>query len=205
LAALSHVGDLQHTDLHAELDRRSQHYHDGLTLARHVLTAHGRIPRHGEQLSFGFLLRTPVLAEAGLRAVLQAGLYEQIEIRKTARSLRGSARTLNPDLVFGHDDAVGDIKYKLAAPDWRRPDLYQLAALATGFHAHHGVLIGFAEADTARPRPEWLGGLHLVPLHWPADPARTPEMAAEELIADVSLWVSERILGPVTPPGPQGT
>jgi hypothetical protein len=66
-----------------------------------------------------------------------------------------------------------------------------LAAFATGFHAHYGVLVGFAEPDSPRPQPVQLGGLNLVPLHWLADPASTPETAADGLLVDVSRWVTE--------------
>lgn len=170
LARMDGVGLMQPQDLRsAGIDRRSAYYRTALLLAGNVLLSQGRTLRAGLQPAWTFLIRTPEPVEAGVREVLRAGLPDG-QVRKAGIMLAGSSMTLNPDLVFGSPDAIGDVKYKQASSDWDRPDLYQLVALATGYQVEHACLFSFAGPRSKRPsarycwqRPPRLGGVERRP------------------------------------------
>jgi hypothetical protein len=62
--------------------------------------------------------RTPELVETGVGEILQKGLAATVVVAKKARTLKGTALTINPDLLFGDNEAIGDVKYKLMDSDW---------------------------------------------------------------------------------------
>jgi len=53
--------------------------------------------------------------------------------------------TFNPDLVFEHGLATGDVKYKLTGSEWNRDDLYQAIAFATIYESSHSAIVGFRD------------------------------------------------------------
>src|SRR5205814_9710564 len=114
-------------------DRRSGHYADALTLAKHVLHGQGRLFEHGVAPAWTFLIPTPRMVEDGLRNILAERLAPVWDVRKRGHQLQGSTLTFNPDFLFQDGLAVADVKYKLLGSHWTRPDLYEVLAFATAF------------------------------------------------------------------------
>jgi 5-methylcytosine-specific restriction enzyme subunit McrC len=141
---MDEVGPLEHDDLRVRLDRRTAHYADALALAKSLLAGVSRELEVGEDRAWTFLLRTPEMVELGLRRVLARELAPAWKVEKRGLRLSSSTLTLNPDLVFEDGAAVGDVKYKLATREWRRGDLYQAVAFATGFRAASSLVVDFA-------------------------------------------------------------
>ncbi|MGI8534070.1 MAG: 5-methylcytosine restriction system specificity protein McrC, partial [Candidatus Limnocylindrales bacterium] len=67
---LADVGELRPDDLLATTDRRTGHYADAVALARSLLRSTGRSLSAGGAAAWTFLIRTPEMVEAGIRAVL---------------------------------------------------------------------------------------------------------------------------------------
>jgi 5-methylcytosine-specific restriction endonuclease McrBC regulatory subunit McrC len=76
------------------------------------------------------------MVELGLRRTLDRRLSPQWPVKKVGLTLSPSHLTLNPDLVFDDGRQVGDVRYKLSKGEWRRTDLYQVVAFATGFRSN---------------------------------------------------------------------
>jgi 5-methylcytosine-specific restriction endonuclease McrBC regulatory subunit McrC len=123
LGRFDEVGETQPGDLSCVPDPRHKHYRDGLLLAKHVLQQSGRVLAEGSELAWAFLVRTPPLIEAGLRAVLKEAL-PSLNIRKARLALGDSGLTVNPDLLIDEGLALADVKYKQCDGEWRRSDLY---------------------------------------------------------------------------------
>lgn len=188
LARMDGVGLVQPQDLRsAGIDRRSAHYQTALLLAGNVLCSQGRTLRAGLPPAWTFLIRTPEPVEAGVREVLRQGLPDS-QVRKAGIMLANNSMTLNPDLVFGSPDAIGDVKYKQASPDWDRPDLYQLIAFATGYQVEHACLFSFAGPAASGPPPVAVGNVHVASVVWSADPETDPAVAAADFAARSRYW-----------------
>ena len=189
LARFDHVGPLRPSDLRVGTDRRSHHYRDALVLARHVLSATGRTIATGPYRAWTFLLRTPQAIEEGVRSVLAERLAGVgVPVVKGSLGLQGSSHRLLPDLVFG-TQAIGDVKYKLAAPDWSRNDLYQITAFATGYRVERAALVAFAGAGGGALPDLQMGSVRLRAFLWDASPGVPPEDAADRLGAAVEGWL----------------
>lgn len=191
LAHMEDVGDAQPGDGRAGLERRTGHYADATSLARHVLNGQGRTLTDGEIVVHTFLLPTPPLVEEGIRALLAARLHRRWGVLKQSFQLTGTRHTVTPDLVFGQRLAVADVKYKLLRDAWNRPDLYQVVAFATALRSRHGALIGFRTPDTPPQPPLTFGDTRIVELTWTADAGTAPEVAAQRLALATTDWVAE--------------
>jgi McrBC 5-methylcytosine restriction system component len=187
LARLDEVGDLRRSDLRAALDRRTARYESALALARHVLAATGRTFAAGHQRAQTFLVRTPGLVEEAVREVLRDGLQDLVRVTKHGLQLQGSKHTLNPDLVFGRD-AIGDVKYKLVGQDWKRSDLYQAVAFATGYGVHHAAIVTFTATPDPAPYEVKVGNVGVRALMWDCSPTTTPADAARSIVAQAESW-----------------
>lgn len=189
VSRMDQVGELQRPDgLRAGIDRRTQHYANALTLARHVLQGRGRNLHAGSHTVWTFLIRTPEAVEAGLREILRRALIDQ-RVRKAGLALSGSTMTLNPDLIFGLPHAVGDVKYKLLSKEWNRPDLYQLVAFATGYRLVEAALFGFAPSRASSPPTICVGDTRLSTVTWLSDGIVEPEQAAQDFVAQTRHWL----------------
>jgi 5-methylcytosine-specific restriction enzyme subunit McrC len=146
LAHMRDVGPLRPWDLRHAPDRRTSHYGDAVVLASHVLRNVGRSVSGGDQASWTFLVRTPELVEAGVRAILRRSLHPTA-VYKRGRRLKDTNLTITPDLVFGDAVAIGDIKYKVATDGWSRADLYEVVAFAEEFRTHKAALVFFGRAQ----------------------------------------------------------
>jgi 5-methylcytosine-specific restriction enzyme subunit McrC len=115
------------------VDRLTHRYSDAVAFAKVLLRGGGIQIAAGEMHGWCFLIRTPDLIEAGIRAVLQGALTPKWSLKKKGRSIAGTGLTLSPDLVFDDGLAIGDVKYKEFDDEWSRADLYQSVAFAAGY------------------------------------------------------------------------
>lgn len=193
LARLEDVGPLQPTDVWTQTDRRTAHYRDSITLARHIITKDHRHLAHGQKLAWTFLIRTPEMVEAGIRAVITDALRDTVSVVKRGRGLPGSSLTVNPDLVFGGGAAVGDVKYRLNKGDWNRGELYQTVAFAAAFRASQGVVVNFVPSGTQAPPPVQFGEITVSGLAWPAHETFSSEEARRDFSGSVRVWASHAL------------
>jgi hypothetical protein len=192
-AHMDGVGELLPGDLHAVIERRTSYYRDAALLARQIVNGTGRALVVGDRQVWTFLIRTPQAVEAGLRNALAETLPAELRPVKRSRTLPGSTMTLNPDLVFGHTDAVADVKYKLVQGDWRRADLYEIVAFATGYRTRNAALLEFRPAAGTAAAPVHLPDVHVGDvrvrhLAWAADPTLAAEDALERVARDHISW-----------------
>jgi 5-methylcytosine-specific restriction enzyme subunit McrC len=192
LLRMAEVGSLRPADFDTGPDRRTAHYEDAHSLARHVLRGVGRSLSHGEVPVWTFLLRTPELVEAGIRHVIKRAIPEHTLTKRGLR-LPPTTMTLNPDLVFGTKLAVADVKYKMASTEWKRGDLYQVVTFATAYRVADAAIIEF-QIPNGTPLPVLpLGDLNVHHLVWPADIHLTPLDAAGYLVASVQAWLEKAV------------
>jgi 5-methylcytosine-specific restriction endonuclease McrBC regulatory subunit McrC len=186
------VGGFSTMDLFAHTDRRTVHYHGPIALARHILRREGRTLATGEALGWSFLIPTPALVEEGIRRILIRGLAPEWEVAKKGRQLEGSSLTLTPDLVFGTNRAVGDVKYKLTGPTWNRGDLYEVISFGVAFRTSYVSLVTFSDSSDVAPFKELrVGDMRVSHLVWAADPRREPTLSADLLVAQARVWLAE--------------
>jgi len=142
--SFAEVGALRHTDLRVKPSRSTRYYLDAWRLAKQVLTSVGRAAQSGQVEGWSFVFSTPDLVEQGIRSILRKELGVSTDRRTYGE---GEAR-FNPDLVFGDELAVGDVKYKVSnEADWKswRGDLNQSLAFATAAKVKHSVIVRFSE------------------------------------------------------------
>lgn len=186
---LDGIGELQRGDLISVVDRRTSYYQDAITLGQAILASTGRALHQGNETSWSFLIRTPEMIEAGVRTVLAEGLGRSHEVTKRRVTLDGSTKTLNPDLVFDGDAAVGDVKYKVTTGDWNNSDLYQIVAFATGLRTRRAAVVSFPTGGHTLPTLK-VGDVEVTHLPWRADADLDPADAAADLIEATSRWLS---------------
>jgi hypothetical protein len=185
---LSDVGELRRADLRAKPDALSRRYRDAHPLALAILASTGLSMEQGNTSTWTFLFRTPEAVEAGVRDSLRKYLEPAWKVRKASKSLRGDRnRSLNPDLVFGDDDAVGDVKYRLARDgEITRGALNQIITFATGYDATKAIVIAFGPPETGEE--VFVGPVHVNGLNWNFE--ATPEQAAAGLADRVLSWLT---------------
>jgi len=184
LSRMDEVGEFDLSRPWPKLDRRTSHYSDALSLAAHLLRSDNRDLRHGGADAWTFLIKTPDMIETAIRAILREAFPG---IHKSVLQLTNSSMTLNPDLVIGAGMALADVKYKLSRPDWDRPDLYQLVAFATGFHAPHAALVDFSAGPAARETIR-IGDVTVRHVAWPIDPAMSASDAHARFLSEFEAW-----------------
>jgi hypothetical protein len=148
LRSFAEIGSLRPTDLRVKPSRSTRYYTDAWRLAKQVLTSVGRAAQSGQVEGWSFVFSTPDLVEQGIRSILSTELGVSTDRRTYGE---GEAR-FNPDLVFGNDMAVGDVKYKVSdEADWTnwRGDLYQSLAFATAARVKKSVIVRFSELPLA--------------------------------------------------------
>jgi 5-methylcytosine-specific restriction endonuclease McrBC regulatory subunit McrC len=183
------VGDFRHSDFMGEIDRRTANYADAVLLGRHVIRSIGRTLDAGVLRSWTFLFRTPEPVEAGVRAELIEAL--PISVRKKQQTLEGSTLTVNPDLVFGEDAALADVKYKLAGKEWDRGDLYEVVAFGAALRTPHCAVVIFRDPATDPLPALGVGDFTVSELCWPVADHISPETASAALAIQVQKWLGE--------------
>jgi 5-methylcytosine-specific restriction endonuclease McrBC regulatory subunit McrC len=198
MARLDGVGPLQPGDLMAAVERRTAHYRSAAMLAKRFIHGAGFVLLAGQAKVWTFLIRTPGPVEAGIRAILSDGLKGVIGVRSRAVPLSGGL-TLHPDLVFGDDAFVADVKYKFAPRQWASctSDLYEVVAFAAGLRADDAALVTFARTDQAALPAIQVGDIRVDHLSWMLDDGISPEAAAMGLVAQVGEWLGSKGAPPV--------
>jgi 5-methylcytosine-specific restriction endonuclease McrBC regulatory subunit McrC len=183
------VSELLHSDITVTTEPRTSYYRDALGLAKTILTATARGLQVGDLPAWAFLIRTPEAVEDGVRNILRVRLKPDHVVSKQGLQLKGSSKTLNPDLVFDRGRALGDVKYKLQTSDWNNADLYQVVTFATGYRTRHAAVFSFSRG---RPVPYSLdvGDTHVTTICWSTDPSHSPESAAAEFVDSVRTWLT---------------
>jgi 5-methylcytosine-specific restriction endonuclease McrBC regulatory subunit McrC len=186
---LSDVGELRRADLGVRPDALSRRYRDAHPLALAILASTGLSMEEGGKSTWTFLFRTPEAVEEGLRNSLRTHLEPAWKVQKTGKILLGDRNSsLNPDLVFGDNDAVGDVKYRLTADgEIKRGDLNQVTPFATGYHAKKATVIAFGPCETGEE--VHVGSVQVNGFNWNSDQA-TPEQAATRLAESVGSWLT---------------
>jgi 5-methylcytosine-specific restriction endonuclease McrBC regulatory subunit McrC len=189
---LSDVGELRRADLSVRPDALSRSYCDAHPLALAILASTGLSMEAGTRRTWTFLFRTPEAVEEGLRNSLRTHLEPDWKVQKSPRRLLGDRnRSLNPDLVFGENEAVGDVKYRLTKVDGEieRGDLNQVTTFATGYHAKKATVIAFGPHEAGEE--VHVGPVQVNGFNWNSDGA-TPEQAAARLAERVGSWLTRR-------------
>ena len=197
LARMTDVGLLQDADFRARVDRLTHHYADAIAFAKVLLRGGGTRIAYGAAHGWCFLIRTPELVEAGIRAVLQCALDSRYTVEKKGRALAGSRLTLNPDLVFDGGLAVGDVKYKDIGPEWNWSDLYQVVAFAAGYDCDCAVIVGFSDGNAAKPTAIRFGKIGVAAFAWDVSPLSEPEVSGKVLAAEIEAFVAREARQPL--------
>lgn len=190
-AHLDGVGRFVQGEFSAEPDRRTSHYRDAVLLAKQIIRGTGRTLLRGGEPVWTFLIRTPEAVEDGLRNLLWHYMPASLRPIKRRTGVGGASMTLNPDLVWGHTWAIGDVKYKLAVDEWRRPDLYEIVAFATGFRVSAALLLEFGRPGQRSLPTVDVGDVRVSQLLWPADASLSPDEAVALLSRGVERWANE--------------
>jgi 5-methylcytosine-specific restriction enzyme subunit McrC len=186
------IGPLLAHDLRVQIDRRTAHYRDAVLLARNALANARRSLDTGDAAAWSFLIRTPDLVEAGVREILKSALGESWDVRKQKIKLPGAGMTVAPDLIFGHVNAVADVKYKRSIAAWRRPDLYEVTTFAVASRTKQAAVIGFrSDGDPPPPPTAVVGETSVRVLTWDARETTAPDDAASELCEQVASWLGD--------------
>jgi 5-methylcytosine-specific restriction enzyme subunit McrC len=184
------VGPVRPGDERISVDRLSRSYLRVIPLALLVLAGCGISTSLGKSTGTTFLIRTPELIEDSLRSILSEAL-SAVGIAKRRLMLGESGLSVNPDLVFGMDIGVGDVKYRFLGSDWNRADLNQLVAFATAFGCKQAILLGFVrESTSSRPKAVPMGQVQASAYGWIASDSVAPEDSAARLVAHVGHWLS---------------
>ncbi len=189
LSRMDGVNDLEPGDLRYEPDRRTSHYSDAITLGRHILRNTGRTLATGEAVSWTFLIRTPEMVEDGVRALLRNLLPVSWDVRKRRIHLQGSTLTVNPDVVFGEERALADIKYKLATADWVRSDLYEVTSFAVALRTDVAAILSFVTTNAPPRMPVRIGDIWITDLRWRALSGIAPVDAAANIAGNIQEWL----------------
>lgn len=188
VARLVDVGPLQPNDVCAQVDRVNNSYARVFPLALLVLQGLGLSFASGRHRGSAFLIRTPELIEDGLRSVMQDALPHTV-VTKRRFLLGNTGLSMNPDVVFGLNEAVGDVKYRYLKKDWNRSDLNQAVAFAAAARCGSALLVGFAaDAAMSLPRDVPVGDIRVRCLAWIADAAVGTNENLERFSGALRIW-----------------
>lgn len=193
LARLDDAGPLEPSDVSAQTDRRTAHYRDSIMLARNIITKDHRHLAHGKKIAWTFLIRTPEMVEAGVRAVIADALCDTFSVAKRGLQLPGSTLKVNPDLVFGDVIAVGDVKYRLNQGEWNRSELYQTVAFAAAFRAREGLVVNFVPPAKQPPSSVCFGDIRVSGAAWPAHETLATPAAVALFTDSIRAWACQAI------------
>lgn len=166
--AMDGIGPMVPGDLRVQLDRRTYRYAEALDLSQRVLSMFGTNVTAGSRLGRTFLIPTPGLIENGIREILRTGMSPLL-VNKKGKQISGDRFfSVNPDLVFGHDAVIGDVKYKVAQDYWNRSEVQQAAMFASGFRAPAALIATFACDSSVGDITMQLGDLCIRRIVWTA-------------------------------------
>lgn len=181
------AGPMRASDLRVVPDARTKHYCDSHQLALMILRSTGIRPSAGRQSVWTFLFRTPDAVEEGIRDALTRHLDPTWKVVKRGKRLLGShKRTLQPDLVFGDEVAVGDVKYRVTNGEISRSHLNQATTFATGYNAVKAVVVGFGSVPVGEQVR--VGNVRVDGMNW--DITQDPKVAATGLATQINCWLA---------------
>lgn len=186
---LSGAGPLRAADRTVAPDTRTRHYRDAHQLALMILAGGALLLQGGAASLWTFLYRTPESVEEGVRATLKRHLGQTWQVAKKGKKLAGSkGRLLQPDLCFGDELAVGDVKYQLTSGEISRPNLNQVTTFATGYGVRKAVVVAFGDA----PEGEYVrvGEVDVRGINWDTS-LIDPSQSGVELAHRIGSWLGE--------------
>lgn len=185
---LSDIGPMLPGDTGAKPDRLTRAYQNVHPLALMILRSTGIATKQEHYPAWTFLFRTPEAVEAGVRSCLAQRLATRRLVTKRGLTLAGTfRRVLNPDLVFGSTDAVGDVKYKVSSDgSIARADLNQVTTFATGYRVPKATVIGFSTRQVGE-RVQ-IGPVEVTSFNWVYE-ASHPAATADELARNLTKWL----------------
>jgi len=184
------VGPIRPGDIDTQLDRRTFHYSEAIDLSRRVLAVLGTNVSAGFNIGRTFLIPTPGLIEDGIRAILQSALAPDSVVKKGKQMEGDRFFSVNPDLVFGHGIAVGDVKYKVAKKSWNRSEVQQIAMFAAGFQTSVALIVTFSCDSTVGDISMTLGDVNLRRIVWISSGDVLPEEAQTDFVQRVRSFVA---------------
>jgi hypothetical protein len=176
---LSEVLDLEDSPLH---------YRAPLSLALSLLIGNGRALSDGNHAARSFLIRTPLLVESGIRRILQLDMAPT-RIAKGGRQLVPTALRVSPDIEATEVPYTADVKYKVTASNWRRPDLAQAVFFATAYASPIAAVISF-DRDGLKLPDVPVGNVRVASLVWDISPGSQPLNSAKTLVSHFSSWLT---------------
>ena len=186
---MSGIGKIRAPDMRVRVNRLTKAYSKVVPLSMLILNGMGISSAYGDIIGTSFLIRTPELIEDGLRSCLQQSLAS-INITKKGLMLGDTGLTANPDLIFGQNIAIGDVKYKYLNGHWSRDDLSQISFFATAFHSRQAALLGFVnDLDSPLPRPVPIGPITARAFGWVASQDISPESSSIILCENIEKWI----------------
>ncbi|MBU3750673.1 MAG: hypothetical protein FGM52_09505, partial [Mycobacterium sp.] len=189
---LNTAGELRREDIHVLPDRNRPHYRDAHQFAALILKSTGIEVSHGGRIAQTFLLRTPDAVEEGIRCALNEHLPKEHAVKRGGKELiagdssGAKKRRVTPDIIFGRDLAVGDVKYVITNGDVSTAHLYQVTTFATAYEAEKAALIGFGPGSVDA-RIE-VGNVSVRGFSWKTTEA-DPRTAAAKLGFEVASWL----------------
>jgi 5-methylcytosine-specific restriction enzyme subunit McrC len=185
------VGVASENDRRVRLERLTTRYSQVLPLALLILNGYGISAKIGLHVGTAFLIRTPELIEDGLRSILVENRHG-MSVKKRKLWLGDSGLSLNPDLVFGSDIAIGDIKYRKLTNQWSDSDRNQIVTFATGFCCRHAALVGFSsdEDGVVSPPAISIGAVALRAFTWSVAEESSPEQSQVKFIEQLDRWLT---------------
>ena len=184
------VGVASYNDMRVRVERLTTSYAQVLPLALLILSGCGIGASSGHLAGMAFLVRTPEIIEDGLRSILAAAISE-FSISKRKLLLGDSGLSINPDLVFCGDLAVGDVKYRSLNNSWSRADFNQIVTFATGFCCRHAAIVGFDdEGPETLPRPVTIGQVSVRAFGWLTASHSIPVGSQSRLVEQVRSWLT---------------
>ena len=179
LANLSEVGDISTSP---------RHYRAALSLALSLVRGSGRSLGDGQQVSRSFLVRTPLLMEAGIREIIANGV-KPVKIVKGGRQLLPTALRVSPDIEATNVPYTADVKYKVQSQTWARPDLAQAVGFATAYGSPLAAVISFDRTNSALDDVP-VGPVRVTSIVWDISPASRPEDSARDLVGRFNNWIA---------------
>lgn len=190
---LDAAGELRTDDIYVVPDRNRPHYRGVHQLAALIMKSTGIDIGFGSQAAQTFLLRTPDAVEEGVRCALREALPPRLAVKRggkqlVAKNLKGGKkRGVTPDLVFGEDEAVGDVKYMITNGDVSTAHMYQVTTFATAYGVKKSAVIGFG-VDSGGATVQ-VGEILVRGFSWRTS-APDPRNSASELGSEVAKWLS---------------
>lgn len=170
-----------------DLATSPRHYQGALGLALSLVRGSGRSLNDGKQVARSFLVRTPLLMEAGIRQIIAKGV-QPVRIVRGGRQLLPTSLRVNPDIEATSVPFTADVKYKVQSHAWARADLAQAVFFATAYGSPLAAVISFDRASSALDDVP-VGPVRVTSIVWDVSPTSRPEDSAQKLVRSFKNWI----------------